>query len=201
MTASRRIGLIIRGKHSADHEPGLLEQHADCILSNGEPYGFFGDNAPASGGGFSVSWNRSGMNMKGVAADYAVMKRIRPYYVDAEEAKRYDVKSTLLIIDASIEEAALFDNFWRQLRLKPGRFNILGSNCSSHASKAFITANIVSEGIPGLDTPNNLFKQLQAKPDRNIAIRSGHIGAKKLSENQYRAEIIAPEIVEPEKTW
>src|SRR5260221_10661309 len=34
------VGLIVRGKKSHEHEPGLMEQHADCILSNGAPVGF-----------------------------------------------------------------------------------------------------------------------------------------------------------------
>ncbi|MGB2680450.1 MAG: hypothetical protein WBE39_03970 [Candidatus Competibacter sp.] len=28
------IGLVVRGKTSPNHDPGALEQHADCILAD-----------------------------------------------------------------------------------------------------------------------------------------------------------------------
>ncbi|MGI9282311.1 MAG: hypothetical protein ACR2PX_22150 [Endozoicomonas sp.] len=55
MSGVKRIGLIVRGKRSLDHNPGVMEQHADCIITTGEPYGFFGDEGAASGGRFSIS--------------------------------------------------------------------------------------------------------------------------------------------------
>lgn len=44
------VGLIVRGKCSQEHHPDNLDQHADCVLSNGAPIGFFGE-----GGGLSAS--------------------------------------------------------------------------------------------------------------------------------------------------
>lgn len=192
-----RTGLIVRGKNSESHSPELMAQHADCILTTGEPYGFFGGDGTATGGGFSVSSNGSGMNMKGIVADYRTMKKIRPYYIDVKMAKKSDVVSTLIAIDATHEEGMLFDNFWKQLKLKPGAFNILGGNCSTHASQAFIAANIVSGGIPGLDTPNNLFIQLSKLTNRNIIIKTGYIGAKLNSSGRYAPDILPI----TKKTW
>jgi hypothetical protein len=54
---------------------------------------------------------------------------------------------------------------------------LLGNNCSTHASDAFIAAGITNKGIPGLDTPNNLFKQLVAIRKKAKSY-SGHIGFK-----------------------
>jgi len=31
------VGPVVRGKHSDDHSPGLMAQHADCILPDGGP--------------------------------------------------------------------------------------------------------------------------------------------------------------------
>jgi hypothetical protein len=44
------IGLIVRGKQNDSHSPGNMEQHADCILPNGQPVGFFGGEGDASSG-------------------------------------------------------------------------------------------------------------------------------------------------------
>jgi hypothetical protein len=102
------------------------------------------------------------MNMKGLVAYYKDLQKIRPMYVDINLAKKYKVTSTVLLLEVSKPQADLFIKYWQNLKLNPGAFNILGGNCSTHASEAFIAANIVSSGIPGLDTPDNLYYQLKA---------------------------------------
>lgn len=194
------IGLIIRGKHSDKHSPGKMEQHADCILPEGQPVGFFGDNGDASSGdsgssfasslkswagGPSISWNRSGLNMKGVVAYHDDLLRTRPAYVNIELAKKYKVKSTVLLLETTKNQAELFKQYWKNLSLNPGTFNIIGGNCSTNASDAFIAAKIVASGIPGLDTPNNLYKQLKAKHSGRVVIHSGFVGAKHISGSKY----------------
>ena len=47
---SNVVGLIVRGKQNDAHSPGNMEQHADCILPNGEHVGFFGGGGDASSG-------------------------------------------------------------------------------------------------------------------------------------------------------
>jgi len=161
------VGLVVRGKVSHAHHPGNLEQHADCILSNGAPVGFYG-----TGGGSSGS---IGMGMSGVVWDYAGMLVHRPYYVDAAMAARYGVHSTILLVRVSGTEATAFDAAWTSMRSSPGGFNIVGNNCSTHASNAFIAAGILRGGIPGLDTPDHLFDQLYALP-RATPVYSGFVG-------------------------
>lgn len=194
------IGLIVRGKIDEKHKPGVMEQHADCILPNGAPIGFFGGGGDASSGssgssfasslkswadGPSVSWNSTGINMRGMVADYKVFKKIRPMYIDSVLAKKYDVKSTVLLLDVSRAEADLFSQYWTNLRLNPGAFNILGGNCSTHASEAFVAAKIVTSGIPGLDTPDNLFRQLKAKHAGKTRVFSGYVGLRPISGDKY----------------
>lgn len=194
------IGLIVRGKTDENHKPGVMEQHADCILPNGAPIGFFGDGGDASSGssapsfasslkswanGPSVSWNNTGMNMKGMVADYDTLKKIRPMYVDSAMAKKYNLVSTVLLLDVTKPEADLFSQYWTNLGLNPGSFNILGGNCSTHASEAFVAAKIVTAGIPGLDTPDNLFRQLKAKHAGTTRVFSGHIGNRPVGGGRY----------------
>lgn len=62
------------------------------------------------------------------------------------------------------------------MKKKPDGFRLLGNNCSTHASDAFIKAKIVRRGIPGLDTPNNLYKQLAKLKDRKTVSYSGFLG-------------------------
>lgn len=80
------VGLIVRGKHNDAHEPGALQQHADCILPLGQPIGFFGEGESGTASGSRSSMAKSnqwGMNMMGAVYDYQALRRRRAHYVDA----------------------------------------------------------------------------------------------------------------------
>lgn len=168
-----KIALIVRGKVGIGHEPDLLAQHADAVLPDGSPVGFFGEGRGTSGSGAKI-----GFGMDGVVYEYAQYKVHRPYYVDLDQAKRYKMKSTVLVLTVNENEAILFKNFWVNLKTTPGGFWLIGDNCSTHASDAFIKTGIVNKGIPGLDTPNNLYRQLVAIRKKAKSY-SGYIGFQK----------------------
>ncbi len=168
----KQIGIIIRGKQSEAHEPDYMEMHADVVLSDGSPIGYFGEN-----GGFSAS---AGMFMDGVVYDYTRMAAERPYYTNAETARSYGVVSTICLINVEDAAAQKFDQFWKDMSA-PGRarengFSLLGNNCSTNAAKAFRYAGIIDDGIPGLDTPQTLFTQLRSKLGGNFRCASGYVG-------------------------
>jgi len=182
-----KVALIVRGKTSHTHEPGLMEQHADCVLSNGSPIGFFGaGNDGSSGGGSSGSAgsskssagssNSTGFAMSGVVYDFASLSRFRANYVNASVARGTKTISTVLLIDVSTAEAGAFDKAWADMAKDPGLFNILGWNCATHASKAFQKAGILAGGVPGLDTPNNLYLQLCTEKAGKVSVISGYVG-------------------------
>ena len=123
--------------------------------------------------------------MKGKVALHKDLLKIRPMYVDINLARKYSVFSTVLLLEVTHSQAKLFKTFWENLKLNPGAFNLLGRNCSSNAAKAFDHAQIINGGIPGLDTPNNLYKHLKAKYAGNQRILSGHIGSKHISGDKY----------------
>jgi hypothetical protein len=164
-----KIGLVVRGKTSATDDPDLMAQHADCILADGSPIGFYGEGNDQSG-------NAIGLRMTGVVYDYAMLRTQRIYYVDFESAVAYSAISTTLLVTATPAQAKAFAESWNAMKSNPGSFNIVGDNCSSHASKAFIEAGLLPGGIPGLDTPNNLYKQLVATLPGKTTSMSGYIG-------------------------
>lgn len=170
------IGLIVRGKRSATHSPGVMEQHADCILCDGAPVGFFGEGPNRSGGSASGSSMRVGLNMRGVVYMYPEFCVHRPWYVNLETAKMASVVSTVLTINVGSAAALAFTACWTKLFKIPGGFDLLGNNCSTHASEVFIAAGVLRRGIPGLDTPNNLYNQLVAEKRGLTASYSGYAG-------------------------
>ena len=182
-----KVGLIVRGKTSHEDSPGLLEQHADCVLSSGEPIGFYGmGNTGSSGKGSmgigalsrssAASSNSSGFGMAGVVWDFGALSRHRANYVNAGLARGTGTISTVLLLQVSAREAAAFDKAWADMTADPGMFNILGWNCATHASQAFRLAGILSGGIPGLDTPNNLYLQLCREKAGKVSGISGYVG-------------------------
>lgn len=164
-----KVALIVRGKKSHEHIPGKLEQHADCILSNGTPIGFYGEGNDGSG-------NTSGLGMDGIVYDYSALLRKRAPYVDIGQARSTGTISTVLFVPVSPTEAAAFDKAWADMTANPGLFQILGWNCSTHASSAFRKARILAGGIPGLDTPNNLYRQLCVEKAGKLSVISGYVG-------------------------
>ena len=162
-----QISLIIRGKASEQHHPGVMEQHADVILSDGTPMGFFGENGGVSAG--------IGMGMDGVVADPDWFEENRSGYMNARIAERYDMPSTVLTLNVMPEQAAKFDEYWANLDDEPGDFSLLGANCSTHAAEAFEYAGITDKGIPGLDTPDNLYSQLKDVQPAAMS-ESGYLG-------------------------
>lgn len=166
------LGIIIRGKHSEAHDPDLLAQHADVILSDGSPVGYFGQ-----GGG---SFGNIGMFMDGVVFDYNSYLNYRPEYVDIDTARQANVISTVCTVRVDDAVAKRFDDYWKRLdksaRAGKESFSLLGNNCSTHASDAFRFAGVLKEGIPGLDTPQNLYHQLKIKYGGNFRCTSGYIG-------------------------
>ncbi len=170
--AGDKVALVVRGKTSADHSPGVLEQHADCVRSDGSPVGYFGE--AGEGSGYILAAVLVGI--RGEVYDMDGFRTHRPYYIDAHLARGYGVVSTALVVSVLGAQATRFDEYWNSLSTDPGTFRLLGQNCSTRASGAFRHAGILAGGIPGLDTPDNLYNQL-IKQRRDICTSfSGYIG-------------------------
>jgi RHS repeat-associated protein len=159
------IGLIVRGKYSEGHNPGVMAQHADATLADGSLVGFFG-----TGGGLS------GFGMKGVVADKAWFDANRPYYNNADLAKKHGVVSTYCTLKVCPDAAKKFADAWNNMGGSPPNFSIMGGNCSSRAGGCFQSAGILDSGIGGLDTPNHLFEDLKAKYGSSLKCRTGFFG-------------------------
>ena len=174
--SGRQIALIVRGKTSPDHRPSTLNQHADCILSTGGPVGYFGDDKPYSGGSASGSWMSLGMNLQGFVAHHEDFTQFRRQYVDLQSARSANAVSTLLFVDVTPAQARRFDDFWSSLTKNPGSFHFLGSNCSNYATKAFRAAGVLTRNVPGLTTPDNLYRLLQHECPEKCRAAWGFIG-------------------------
>ena len=186
----KRVALVVRGKMGPAHHPGAMEQHADAILSDGSPIGFFGE-------GNDGSLNSAGLGMKGVVYDYAQLRRKRRPYVDLDSAVAYGVVSTVLVIDVTNDQATKFDHYWTYLSGNPGSFNIVGGNCSSNASDSFMAAGILKDSIPWLDTPDNLYQQLtDRKPAGGSQSHTGYLGFNKKDTGGY-VLVIRPYKLDP----
>jgi hypothetical protein len=171
-----KVALIVRGKTSEVHKPKKLEQHADCARSDGSPVGFFGE----AGGGSGYLTSAVLIGIQGEVYELDEFERYRPFYVDLKKARAFGVVSTALVVSVANGEAAKFDEYWAALKSDPGKFRLLGKNCSTRASGAFRHCGILSGGIPGLDTPDNLYKQIKTERADRCKSYSGYLGFEKI---------------------
>lgn len=178
------VALIVRGKRSHAHEPGVMEQHADCIMSDGAPIGFFGEGAGGSGSGGST-----GIGMDGAVYDYGEFQTKRPFYVDGATAQARKVVSAVLRIATTTAVAKKFDDYWTKLDADPGTFHLLGGNCSTRASKGFIVAGLLNGGIPGLDTPDNLWRQICRVQKGKVTACYGYVDFKPKTGGGYEVQV------------
>lgn len=166
-------GLIVRGMWSKNHEPGVMEQHADVVIPDAagkmRTRGYFGDQPGATGSSASI-----GMGLAGVSADMAWFLQNRPAYVILELAKLLNLRSSLILLKVTKAQAEDLNQYWEDLKKDPGTFNILGKNCSTAAAAGFEHVQLSKE-IIGLDTPDNLFQQLRKKYSDAFMI-SGYFG-------------------------
>src|SRR5204863_1204948 len=138
-----------------------MAQHTDCILPDGAPIGFYGQEKDHLTGQWPTNPSTViGMNMPGVVYDYKGIKTTRPWYVDVAMAKQQQVYSTILKLHVTKDRANRFKNSWLGMQRAPGPFNFVGYNCATHAALAFVEAGILNDEIPGLDTPDHLYEQL-----------------------------------------
>jgi len=93
-------------------------------------------------------------------------------------------------------QAKAFAQSWNAMKSHPGSFNIIGDNCSTHASKAFIEAGVLPGGIPGLDTPNNLYQQLASTLPGKTSSISGYLGFIKRSTGGFNIKF-RPYVAQP----
>ncbi len=171
------VGLIVRGMWSKEHEPGVMEQHADVVVpgvgGKMATRGYFGDQ-PGVAGSSAESRASTGLGLPGISADMAWFLANRRPYVDLELAKLLDMKSSLILLKVTLAQAALLNQYWQDLKADPQTFYILGKNCSTAAAAGFEHAALSKE-IRGLDTPDNLFQQLRKQYSDAFMI-SGYYG-------------------------
>jgi hypothetical protein len=156
------VGLIVRGKLSPAHHPGLMEQHADVVFPGPagevETRGYF----PKSGAPGGGTTGAAGLDLPAVSADLDWFVDHRPWFVYLEIAKATNLTSSLILVKTTAADAATLSTYWDDLEKDPGAFYILGKNCSTAAAAGFERAHIAKE-ITGLDTPDHLFEQLRER--------------------------------------
>ncbi|KAA5605236.1 hypothetical protein F1188_11735 [Roseospira marina] len=189
------VALLVRGKLGPAHSPGLMDQHADVALPDGSPMGFFGEgsgepsgsrgaassdssaSSNSSGPAFSP-FRSTGMGLDGQVYDYVELKARRKNYVDIQTAIESGTVTTVLLVTVNAAQAKKFRSYWLTMDKTPPTFNIVGGNCSTRASDSFIYSGILSGGIPGLDTPDNLYNQLVASSNTTTS-HTGFVGFRK----------------------
>lgn len=147
-TGPERVGLIVRYKaaRSAPCSDGF--GHVDAILPSGEPMGFYSKT-------FDLT---AIVSADGEVKDYALTAASRPQYVSIKDARAKRCPSVALSIPVTRKQADTVTAEWARYRTSAMTYRAAGGNCATYIAEAWETAGIIKGGIPGLDTPDNLFE-------------------------------------------
>ena len=123
--------------------------HIDMAIHGIGMFGFYGYGPGTSGNevgmGFHGYWNYSYHR-------FAFGKVPRANYIDG----RAGLLSTICVVMVCPRQVREMAQKLHQLERHPGKFDIVGNNCSTHACDVLGAGGILRRGIPGLDTPQNL---------------------------------------------
>lgn len=151
--------------------------HASCILPKGQLVGFGFDRA-------EVLLNSSYLQEKleiGLPGQIAYNGEMGKRYTDCELAIKFNIHSSVLIIDALPYQVTKFKNFWKN---DPGTFTKVSRNCSTFSYKAFRSADLVSFTLTPIMTPKILYGLiLDTCKSRNIKCieKTGFLGIEFIS--------------------
>ncbi len=177
------IGYVVRNMRDLNTSVSVFEQHADCILSTGEPVGFFARNQAHDQGSIAEMFTTCG----GAIFGYDKMVRLSYELIDESVARQNGFFSCLLIIQGSTatdERLLKFNEFWKNAKTAnkghSGVFHNLKRNCATVAYEGFLAAGIV-EGRMSLllDTPCSLFRHLvrcAKQKGYTVSCYLGHLG-------------------------
>jgi RHS repeat-associated protein len=123
--------------------------HIDMAIPGIGLFGFYGYGPGSSGNevgiGFHGYWNHS-------YRDFARAGLGRRRYIDG----RAGLLSTICVVMVCPSQVSEMAHKLHQMERHPGKFDIVGNNCSTHACDVLGAGGILKRGIPGLDTPQHL---------------------------------------------
>ena len=158
MMSARDNGLFRAISQTATGLPTSY-QHADCILSSGEPICFVGgrqDGVLVEMLGYA----------NGHILEYKMMKRVLNELVDMGLAEESILISKLLIIQVpqkDLSKVRKFHSYWEKARTSKTlkRWERFTNNCSTIAHNAFIEAELLPpKDVNEFDTPDRVYERL-----------------------------------------
>ena len=155
-------------------------QHADCILSSGEPISFIGSRRMDSIINLGYA--------NGHIFEYKTMARLLNELVDADVAVEEHLISKLLVIQVpqkDLSKVRKFNSYWEKARTAKTlkRWERFTYNCSTFAHNAFIEAEFLPPKDDDLfDTPDRLYDRLERllPKDYQLSRHEGYLGFSEL---------------------
>ncbi len=135
--------------------------HADAILPGGEPLGYYARTRRD---------RRLAIIAPGMVRDVDALRRDRPEYVDADEARARRCPTTFCIVPVGAAAAADFRAAWADVAARPPLFLAIGGNCAQVIAGVLVRVGAMPARWPKPGSPDGLFRALHAaRPDARIA--------------------------------
>jgi hypothetical protein len=154
--------------------------HADAILPNGVPIGYYARTKRDR----RLAIIAPGMVKRGEA-----LRAHRPEYMDAAGAHARRCPTTFAIIPVGAARAAAFAREWERLAAQPPHFFAIGGNCAQVIHGALVRAGALPRRLLAPGSPDALFRAVhRAHPEARIA--SGFASFVADAAGGYRIELL-----------
>ncbi len=158
------IGILLRKQFTEDpcKNPDRVYRHIMVLLPGDRIIGY--NVRPGEIGAFRYIF----MNSKGVVRELPRLKEIRRHYIDADYAQKvtYKGRENLHMVTVWVklkvtpEQAQRLTECWEELKENTPPFRLWGNNCASRAAECFVKAGILPWGLPGVDRPASVLKEV-----------------------------------------
>jgi hypothetical protein len=155
------IGLACRYKAGPTARSTDEGGHADAILPNGVPVGYYARTRRD---------RRLAILAPGMVRDHRSLLRDRPEYMLADDARARRCPTTFCLVDVGPRAALRFARIWDELTERPPYFVAVGGNCAQVIARALVEVGAMPRRWPPPGSPDALFRALhRARPDARIA--------------------------------
>lgn len=181
IVGKRHVGCVMRGRPLRLREKKVLPEdnpiHIDCILPKGHLIGYEFDEEAFYAGGYIVQEKLKKLDGR-ICSDESVPR----HYRLVNEAKKFKILSTLILLEVSYPQAIKFTNYWEKVVQEPPRYNSCFKNCATLCYEAFREAGLIRRLLPPLK-PQKIYHALHSQhaedPNVQFITSTGYFGLEK----------------------
>lgn len=170
------IGLLLRRQYCANPRRRRMFRHIDTLLADGSIVGF-------NTAGPCNALIRAFVGTDGAVRRNDWMVGDQAHNADIEAARNFHFEGVLMPfvtlwvrIPVTPRQADALAEAWVEMEKDPPFFRLLNRNCATRAAQALVQAGIIPRGIPSIETPGNLMREMKRIYGDDLRFEEGFFG-------------------------